>query len=125
MRRNLYSHIYYLLRKQDISAVHRLVFPERWHYYAGDPMLLYILENDETVQEIRLTNEGDIPVVHFEVPAHTWMWAKPENGNQGFSLIGCSMTPAFHEEDWEMAGKMQMVEAYPHQKEIWEEFCIG
>lgn len=123
IKRNLYSHIYYLLRKQDISAVHRLNFPERWHYYTGDPMLLYILENDKEIKEIRLTDKGDNPMIHFEVPSNTWMWAKAEDGAAGFSMIGCSMTPAFHAADWEMATKRAMMERYPKWEKTWEKFC--
>ena len=44
VKRDLYSSIYYLLRKTDISRLHRLASDEIWHFYDGGIIKLHIID---------------------------------------------------------------------------------
>ena len=36
--------IYFLLEKGNFSAFHRIKSDECWHFYTGDPLVIYIIE---------------------------------------------------------------------------------
>src|SRR5437868_1119301 len=36
--------IYFLLQKEQFSALHRIASDELWHFYAGDPLQLYEID---------------------------------------------------------------------------------
>ncbi|HEX5150315.1 MAG TPA: cupin domain-containing protein, partial [Parafilimonas sp.] len=44
--RNYSTAIYYLLEQGDFSAFHRIKSDECWHHYAGDTLLIHILNPD-------------------------------------------------------------------------------
>jgi predicted cupin superfamily sugar epimerase len=81
--------IYFLLIPPDFSAWHRIPQPEMWLHLSGDPLELYTIENDALHLNI-LSHDGGI--FHYRVPAHTWMAARSAGS---FSLMSCSLTPAF------------------------------
>src|SRR5450631_2048900 len=39
--RNISTSIYFLLEKGQFSAFHRIASDEQWHFYFGDPLLIY------------------------------------------------------------------------------------
>ncbi|KAJ7552474.1 hypothetical protein O6H91_06G056800 [Diphasiastrum complanatum] len=42
--------------------------------------------------------------------------APVRNSNEHYSLVGCTVAPAFQFEDFEMAKRSQLLELYPHAK---------
>ena len=73
------SAIYFMMKKPDFSAWHRIPENELWVHLAGSPTLLYTLDESgptPKVQKRRLwADDGHL---EFTVPASTWMAAKPE-----------------------------------------------
>ena len=47
----------------------------------------------------------------------TW-FASESVGKLGYGLCGCSVSPGFDFEDFEMAERYQLIELYPQHKEI-------
>ena len=99
--------IYYLLREGEVSAWHRVTdAAEVFHYYAGAALEL-ILEgegSDGGNSETHILGPdlaaGERP--QFMVPAGVWQTSRPVPGGAGWSLIGCTVAPAFEFSSFEM-----------------------
>ena len=47
--------IYFLLEQEDFSAFHRIKSDECWHFYAGDPLLIYIIDQNGELRIISIS----------------------------------------------------------------------
>src|SRR5580765_889735 len=56
--RNFCTAIYFLLEQGNFSAFHKIKSDECWHFYAGDTLLIYVIQ-DGSVDIICLGNEID------------------------------------------------------------------
>ena len=56
------------------------------------------------------------------VPACSWFTSKPISEN-GFSFVGCTVTPGFDFTDFEMAEKDILLKEYPPHEEWINELC--
>ena len=96
------SAIYFLLRRGEQSAWHRLRdAAEVWHHYAGSPLELAISTDGREVVRVRLGCEmsrGERP--QAVVPAGAWQSARPLGD---WTLAGCTVAPAFEFERFELA----------------------
>jgi len=95
------SAIYFLLRDGLESAWHRVDAAETWHFYAGHPVELRVgiqMSNAIThVLGIDL-HAGQRPQI--TVPEHAWQSARTSGV---WSLVGCTVSPAFTFEGFELA----------------------
>lgn len=95
------SHIYYLLQAGERSAWHRIDAVEIWHFCAGAPLLLSLAADGEPVRTLTLGAAIDAgEVFHAVVPAGVWQSAESKGE---WSLVGCSVAPAFVFSGFEMA----------------------
>jgi predicted cupin superfamily sugar epimerase len=96
--------IYYLLRHDQVSVWHRIDATEIWHFYAGSPLELRIRSDAEATEAV-LGNDlarGESP--QLVVPAGAWQSARSRaEGPQGYTLAGCTVSPAFRFEGFELA----------------------
>ena len=93
------SHIYFLLEGHQHSHWHRITKNETLHFYSGSPLKIYTSENGDELQ----TNEiGSKNNFIFNIKKNTW-FAMKSIGT--YSLIGCTVAPAFEFEDLELAPK--------------------
>jgi predicted cupin superfamily sugar epimerase len=95
--------IYYLLRFGELSAWHRVDADEVWHHYAGAPLELSFSDNGER-SVLRLGKDlaaGERPQV--VVPAGVWQSARPLGSPGDWTLVGCTVAPAFQFSGFEMA----------------------
>ena len=94
--------IYYLLRAGERSAWHRVAdADEIWHWYAGAPLALDIAEDGARPRSVVLgpsLTEGERP--QRLVPANVWQAARSLGD---WTLVGCTVTPAFDFAAFEMA----------------------
>ncbi len=90
------SAIYYLLAAGERSHWHRIDAVEVWHWYAGGPLELAMPQ--ETLSLGPDLAAGQRPQVI--VPAGVWQSARPLGD---WSLVGCTVAPAFLFERFEMA----------------------
>ncbi len=61
--------IYYLLEADDFSAFHRLRSDEIWHFYRGDPLTLYVLDDGlETIELGRDRFQAVVPTTPGSPP---------------------------------------------------------
>ena len=93
--------IYFLLREDEVSRWHRADACELWHLYAGGPLEISISSDGRSTEKQILGADlaaGQRPQVI--VPENAWQSARPLGG---WSLVGCTVSPAFVFEGFEMA----------------------
>ena len=116
--RSFSTAIYYLLQRGDFSAFHRIQSDECWHFYAGDTLLIHVIESDGKYYCIRLGNNvaaGE--TFQFVVPARAWFASEPAP-DSAFTLAGCTVAPGFDFADFEIAERKNLLTAYPQHSEI-------
>lgn len=110
--RNYSTSIYYLLEGDDFSAFHRIKSDEMWHYYAGNsPIEILSIVNQKIHSELLGNQPDENQRFQLVVPKNTWFAARlPET--KGFALVGCTVSPGFYYEDFEMA-ENEILEEFP------------
>lgn len=107
------------------SAFHRLTRDETWHFYKGDPFKLYLLYQDGSSREVIMGT--DILAgqwVQFTVPAGVWQagFLMPESD---YALFGCTVTPGFTGDCFEMGVASELLEKYPDQEDVIRKFAVN
>lgn len=95
--------IYYLLGAGDVSDWHRVDAVEIWHYYAGAPLVLTVSANGHDAAASHLGIDllaGQRPQI--VVPKGAWQTATSLGA---WTLVGCTVAPAFEFAGFEMAPK--------------------
>lgn len=117
-KRNFSTCIYFLLTSDSFSAFHRIKQDEIWHFYYGSPICLHIINKEGVYSKVIIGNdflEGQIP--QFIVPAGDWFAATVLN-SESFSLMGCTVSPGFDFDDFELPLRSELVTLFPEHKEI-------
>lgn len=115
--------IYFLLEQGTFSAFHRIKSDECWHFYAGDPLLIYVLQQDGTLDIIHLGKGMDqAQLFQYVVPANCWFASRPVPG-ANFSFVGCTVAPGFDFADFELAEASALSLIYPQHKNVIAELC--
>jgi len=97
------SLIYYFLKKGQISHWHKLTKNEILHFYDGDPIKIYLSTDKKNVSNVLLgKNLENNEAFHYVVKSETWFGMKTMGE---WSLIGCTVSPAFDYKDFELASK--------------------
>ncbi len=106
--RNFATSIYYLLEAGDFSAFHRIKSDETWHFYAGGPLELHMVQG-ESYSVVIIGNRPDRgEVLQYTVPHGVWFASRPLAGTT-YSLLGCTVSPGFDFEDFEMGTPDQVL----------------
>lgn len=99
--RGVVSVIYYLLRRGERSAWHRIDAIEIWHHYAGAPLRLALSADGRSERALLLgTDFAAGMAAHAVVPAGTWQAAESLGA---WTLAGCTVAPAFDFAGFELA----------------------
>ena len=115
--------IYFLLEQGNFSAFHRIKSDECWHFYAGDPLAVYVIQEDGNLDIIYLGNDlNKGQVFQFVVPANCWFASKPAPGSE-FCFAGCTVAPGFDFADFEMAEVSELLVLSPQHNTIIKELC--
>tara|TARA_B100000678_G_scaffold35880_1_gene26242 strand:- start:47 stop:451 length:405 start_codon:yes stop_codon:yes gene_type:complete len=91
------SQIYYLLKKDEKSHWHRLTKNEILHFYSGDALEVFTSDDGVNYEVFSLGSDNNYI---YTVHANTW-FAMRSSGS--YSLIGCTVAPAFDFNDFELA----------------------
>jgi predicted cupin superfamily sugar epimerase len=95
--RSALTTIYFLLVKGQHSRWHRVASDEAWHFYEGDPLVVYWIDDHDGLHEELLGSKNGRPLC--VVPAGCWQAARPRGE---YSLVGCTVGPGFDFQDFEM-----------------------
>jgi predicted cupin superfamily sugar epimerase len=110
--------IYYLLCDGAYSAWHRIDADEMWHFYAGGPVDIHMLDETGQLSTCRLGNALRHEGAHFQavVPAGCWFAAEcvaASAAEEPFALVGCTVAPGFEFSAFELADVPALVASYP------------
>ncbi|MDX8339670.1 cupin domain-containing protein [Draconibacterium sp. IB214405] len=101
--RNCSTSIYYLLEKENVSSFHRIKSDEVWHYYAGSSAIEILYLHNGALLSQKLGSDFDAgEQFQFVVPKNTWFAARLTDSN-GYALVGCTVSPGFNFDDFELA----------------------
>jgi predicted cupin superfamily sugar epimerase len=108
--------IYFLLEGKNFSAFHRLRSDEVWHFYAGAPLTVHVISPSGEYSAISLGADLDAgQVLQAVVPAGCW-FASHVADWKSFAVVGCTVSPGFEFEDFELARRDELVRAYPQHQ---------
>jgi predicted cupin superfamily sugar epimerase len=107
------SAIYYLLHGAEFSALHRLCSDEIYHFYLGDPVEMLLLYPDGQHRVVILGQDLEHgQQVQFVVPRDVWQGSRLHTAG-GWALLGTTMAPAYHPDDFEVGDRAILLRSYP------------
>lgn len=112
--------IYFLLRGAEFSALHRIRQDEVWHFYDGGPVTVHMLDPAGEYSAAKLGRDitsGETLVA--TIPAG-WLFGATVDDPSSYALVGCTVAPGFDFDDFEMPGRDELLQQYPHQRELIE-----
>jgi uncharacterized protein len=110
--------IYFLLEEENFSAFHRLRSDEVWHFYAGDPLVVHVIEPEGNYSSILLGCDLEAgQVLQGVVRAGCWFASHVADWNS-FSVVGCTVAPGFEFDDFELGKRAELVATYPQHREL-------
>ena len=122
-KRSMSTAIYFLMEKGNFSAFHKIKSDECWHFYAGQTLLIYVLDNAGNLEIVKLGNnieKGEC--FQFVVPANYWFASRPSDESD-FSFVGCTVAPGFDFADFELAFADDLSLEYPQHKSTIDSLC--
>jgi predicted cupin superfamily sugar epimerase len=117
-KRNYSTCIYFLLTSENFSAFHRIKQDEIWHFYDGSPIDLHVISDSGLYTNHAIgidLQKGEVP--QFVVPGRSWFAAEVVDQN-AYSLIGCTVSPGFSFEDFELIAKDELISLFPDKEKI-------
>ena len=116
--RNYSTCIYFLIGSGEFSAFHRIKQDEIWHFYSGSPIRLHMISKTG-IHTLHLIGpdflNGESP--QFVVPGGNWFAAEVVQEDH-YSLVGCTVSPGFDYEDFELIQREDLIDLFPEHKEI-------
>jgi hypothetical protein len=93
--RSFSTAIYFLLERGNFSAFHKIKSDECWHFYAGDPLEVFVLQHDGRLEIITLGNDIlNGQQFQYVVPANCWFASRPASQSD-YCFVGCTVAPGF------------------------------
>lgn len=121
--RSFSTAIYFLLPAGHFSAFHRIKSDELWHFYAGDPLHIYVINHEGTLARIKLG--ADIlngETMQAVVEAGCWFASRPVKST-GYCFVGCTVSPGFDFADFELARAEELIAQYPEHTDLINSLC--
>ncbi|MGB0166607.1 MAG: cupin domain-containing protein [Luteibaculum sp.] len=120
-QRNVSTGIYFLLTAANFSAFHKIRSDEMWHFYAGDPLEIIVIDPNTEILKTKLLgspSQGLTP--QLTVAANCWFASKVHQGGD-YSFVGCTVAPGFDFKDFELAQREKLIAQYPQHTSIIKE----
>ena len=114
----LSTSIFFLLEAHQFSAFHSICSDEIWHFYYGDPLIVYELSSDgHMVENLLGQDPGQGQNFQATIRAGNWFGACVAEGGQ-YSLVGCTVAPGFDFSDLRLAKREELINQYPLYAQI-------
>jgi predicted cupin superfamily sugar epimerase len=116
--RHYCTSIYFLLQQHQFSAFHKIKSDETWHFYYGDALIVYEIDQAGHLIEHRLGNDPEKDE-HFQcvITAGNWFAARVADGG-AYTLCGCTVSPGFDFADFELAKRDELLAQYPQHASL-------
>ncbi|KAG0560194.1 hypothetical protein KC19_10G161200 [Ceratodon purpureus] len=132
--------IYYFLPSGNVSHLHRLPSSEVWHFYSGEPITVFEIDDEgntnHTVlgpdfmagQKLQYVQKPWVwfgayltkDIAHIPEPGKPLVKSAPRDPQKHYSLVGTTVAPAFQPEDFELATRKELVTKFPQAQAIIE-----
>ncbi len=110
--------IYFLLEGLNFSTFHRLKSDELWHFYAGQPLWVHVIDPAGNYSRIALGGDPEGgQVLQAVVRAGNWFASHVADWSS-FALAGCTVAPGFDFQDFEMGNGKELAARYPQHREL-------
>jgi predicted cupin superfamily sugar epimerase len=116
--------IYFLLKGGQYSHFHRILSDETWHFYQGSRLELFVLAKNGTLVKHLLGpkyQEGER--FQITIPRDHWFGARVAK-KDSYALLGCTVAPGFHFEDFELAKRQMLLKEFPQHAGIIDELTF-
>jgi len=114
--------IVYLLENENTSAFHRIKSDELWHFYDGNSsLLIHCIAPDGRYKLCELGYDSDALPCQV-VPAGTWFAAELSEKDDAYVLSGCTVSPGFSFDDFEMADPLHLLKEFPQYESVIKRF---
>ncbi len=114
--RNFSTSIYFLLEGEQFSAFHLLQSDEIWHFYDGGNVLIYVINQNGDLS-IKKLGRGKGSNLQLTIEKQNWFAAEVEN-KKLFSLFGCTVSPGFEFDDFEIGNRAILNKLFPQHKSV-------
>jgi predicted cupin superfamily sugar epimerase len=122
--RTFATSIYFLLKGDQFSSFHKIQSDETWHFYEGSTLELYILNEKSKIKRHLLGRDlENREQLQVTVPRNHWFGARVLD-TESFALLGCSVAPGFHFDDFELAERKNLLEQFPQHEKIIKELTF-
>jgi hypothetical protein len=113
--RNYATAIYYLLRNNECSKLHRIHSDELWFFHAGDPLTVHVFPETGAPSSFTLgTSPDEGQVLQQYVPAESWFGASlADPGSASYALVSCVVAPGFDFRDFDFAQRETLIKKFP------------
>ncbi len=112
--------IYFLLEGKNFSAYHRLRSDEVWHFYAGSPLVVHVIEPAGSYSSTLLGSDPEAGQT-FQAVVRAGCWFASHVADwESWALVGCTVAPGFEFADFEMGKREELSAQYPQHREIIE-----
>ncbi len=113
LQRSYSTAIYFLLKGDQVSTLHRIAADEIWHFYAGSPLTIHVIDADGDYEQLHI-GVGEFQAV---VPAGRWFGATVDDSD-GYSLVGCTVAPGFDFADFELGQRDDLIKDFPLHRDL-------
>jgi len=118
--RNASTAIYFLIAGDNFSAFHRIASDEMWHFYAGGPLAVEVIDPAGRYSQILVGNDPEAgEEFQAVVPARCWFSSHVKNP-ASYSLVGCTVAPGFDFADFEIARRASLIAEFPEHRALIE-----
>lgn len=122
--RSFCTSIYFLLQQHQFSAFHKINSDEIWHFYHGDALIVYEINQQGELTEHKLGNNPDNgESFQCVIMAGNWFAARVATGGN-YALVGCTVSPGFDFADFELASKEELLTQHPKHAQVIRELTI-
>jgi predicted cupin superfamily sugar epimerase len=117
--------IYYLITREQFSALHQLPQTEIFHFYLGSPVEMLQIDANGNLNKFILGQDVlNNQQVQLVVPPKTWQGTRLlQAGN--WALMGATVSPGFAYEDMLLADRKRLINQFPQHSEIITQFTRG
>lgn len=115
--RSLKTAIYFLIDRGAFSAFHRIKSDEMWHFYAGESLLVHMIDDKGNYRSQAVGRDVENgEKLQFVVPAGCW-FASEVKGEGAYALVGCTVSPGFDFADFELA-EPSLATRFPEHRDL-------
>lgn len=116
--RNYSTSIYYLLKSDDQSDFHRIKSDEVWHHYEGSPVTVHLISESGKYRKVHVGKNLEMGQKPQQIVSAGHWFGVTVDDPDSYTLCGCTVSPGFDFDDFEMAGRNTLLKKFPDHENI-------